>query len=214
VIAALVPAKAADASKSRLREDLSAHDVEQLATALLRDVLTALLGARTVDRVVVATPDPGVARVARAAGADAIVRDDPDLNTAIERASDDLVAEGADAVLVVLGDVAGARSDDIDQLIRALTGDGVALAPAHDGGTAALLRRPPAVIAADFGPDSAKNHRDGATLAGIELVELALPSLAIDVDRRDDLEALLAGDSPATFTRAAWQTIEAGSVGG
>jgi 2-phospho-L-lactate guanylyltransferase len=212
MIAAVVPVKAVDASKSRLRDDFDAATVERLATALLRDVLAALTGARSIDRVVVATPDVAVARVAREAGADTIVRDDPGLNAAVERAAADLAAAGADAVLVMLGDVAGARSEDVDRLVAALSGDGVALAPARDGGTAALLLRPHDVIATGFGPDSAAKHRELASRAAVRLAEIRLPSLAIDVDRRDDLEALLASDAPATHTRAAWRTLAEGNA--
>jgi 2-phospho-L-lactate guanylyltransferase len=214
MIAAIVPVKAVDASKSRLRDDFSADEVERLATALLRDVLGALLGARSIERVVVATPDHNVARIARDAGAEAILRDDSGLNAAVERAAHDLAAEGADAVLVVLGDVAGARSDDIDRLVASLPGSGVALAPSRDGGTAALLRRPHDAIPAGFGPDSAKLHRERAERAGLPLVATPLASLAIDVDRRDDLEALVASDAPAPHTRAIWRTLAQGRAGG
>jgi len=214
MIAAVVPVKAVDASKSRLRDDFSPDEVERLATAFLRDVLSALAGAQKIDRVVVATPDDAVARIAREAGADTIVRADPGLNAAVEAAAADLTAAGADAVLVVLGDVAGARSSDIDRLVDSLAGDGVALAAARDGGTAALLRRPADVITAGFGPDSAKTHRERAQNAGVRLAENPLPSLAIDVDRRDDLEALIASDAPAVHTRAVWQTLAQGRAGG
>jgi len=207
MIAAVVPVKAVDESKSRLRADFDADDVRKLSTAMLRDVLDALAAVPAIARVVVATPDVAVARIARRSGAEALVRDDPGLNAAIESATAWLAAEGADGVLVMLGDVAGARSEEIAQLIASLDGDGVALAPSRDGGSSALLRVPHDAVAAGFGPESAKVHRERALAAGIRFEECALSSLAIDVDRREDLEHLIASDVPATHTRAAWREV-------
>jgi 2-phospho-L-lactate guanylyltransferase len=207
MIAAVVPVKAVDASKSRLRADFEAADVERLATAMLRDVIAALADVPTIARVVVATPDAEVARLARDAGAEALVRDDPGLNAAIEGAAAQLAAEGAEGVLVMLGDVAGARAEEIARLIDSLDGDGVALAPSRDGGSSLLLRIPPDAIAAGFGPQSGAVHRDRARAAGVRFEECALPSLAIDVDRREDLEQLIASDAPAPHTRTAWREI-------
>jgi 2-phospho-L-lactate guanylyltransferase len=207
MIAAVVPVKAVDASKSRLRADFDADDVRLLATAMLRDVLDALAAVPAIARVLVATPDAAVARIARSSGAEALVRDDPGLNAAIESATAWLAAEGADGVLVMLGDVAGARPEEIAQLIASLDGSGVALAPSRDGGTSALLRVPHDAVAAGFGPESAKVHRERALSAGSRLEECALPSLAIDVDRREDLEQLIASDAPAKHTRATWRAI-------
>lgn len=207
MIAAVVPVKAVDVSKSRLRADFDAEDVRLLATAMLRDVLEALAAVPAIARTVVATPDAEVARIARGTGAEALVRDDPGLNAAIAGASARLAAEGADGVLVMLGDVAGARPEEIAQLIASLEGDGVALAPSNDGGSSALLRIPHDVIAAGFGPESARVHRERALAAGIRFEECALPSLAMDVDRREDLERLIASDLPAKHTRAAWREV-------
>jgi 2-phospho-L-lactate guanylyltransferase len=207
MIAAVVPVKAVDASKTRLRADFDGDAVRLLAAAMLRDVLDALAAVPAIARVVVATPDAAVARIARSSGAEALLRDDPGLNAAIESATARLAAEGADAVLVMLGDVAGARPEEIVQLIASLDGDGVALAPSRDGGSSALLRVPHDAIAAGFGPESAKVHRERALSAGVRFEECALPSLAIDVDRREDLERLIASDAPAKHTRAAWREI-------
>ncbi|MBW2289092.1 MAG: hypothetical protein JRG90_14865 [Deltaproteobacteria bacterium] len=46
MIAAVVPVKAVDASKTRLRADFDGDDVRLLAAAMLRDVLDALAAHR------------------------------------------------------------------------------------------------------------------------------------------------------------------------
>lgn len=200
MIPALVPVKALGASKSRLRPALGAA-AERLTLAMLGDVLTVLLELPALERVVVVTPDADVADVARRLGAEARVRPDADLNAAIDAATAE-VADAAEALLVVLGDVPGVRAEDVARLLAAAPPRGVALAPSRDGGTAALLRLPPAVIPGGFGPGSAKVHRELASRAGVECVSLDLPSLAIDVDTGEDLDALLRSAALAPRSRA------------
>jgi 2-phospho-L-lactate guanylyltransferase len=128
------------------------------------------------------------------------------LNAALDAAAAELAGEGAHAVLIVLGDVAGVTSGDISELLRALDargGRGVVLAPSRDGGTSALLRAPHDAIPSCFGPGSAAAHRESALRAGIPYQELALPSLAVDLDRAEDVEDLLRGCEGAARTRRA-----------
>jgi 2-phospho-L-lactate guanylyltransferase len=209
VIAAVVPAKSLSGAKSRLLRQLPQPAVERLCLAMLCDVVDALRAVPELARVAVVTPDPAVAAAAREAGAEVLLRPDPGLNAAVEAASA-IVAPGAgDGVLVVLGDVAGARPREIERLLRALPGPGVALAPSRDGGTCALLRVPRNVIAAGFGPDSARVHRERAARAGVACIELELPSLAIDVDEPEDLAALRRSGSAGPRTLAVLGELEA-----
>ena len=103
---------------------------------------------------------------------------------------------------VILGDVAGAQAEDIEALLTAGAHCSVALAPSSDGGTSALLRSPRGIIPAAFGPDSARVHRKLAASAGVSFQELALPSLAIDIDERVDLEKFASSASAGSRTRA------------
>ena len=198
---ALVPVKSLAASKSRLLPHLGFETARQLSVAMLADVLEALLAVPELTRVAVVTPDDGVAEAARNAGAEALVRDDPGLNPSIEAGARAL-ADPDGALLVVLGDVAGARAEDVAALIEATPERGVALAPSSDGGTTALVRRPPDVIAAGFGPESAKRHGALADAAGVPCIELPLPSLALDLDEPEDLERFLATKGAGRRTRA------------
>ena len=204
MVPAVVPVKALTASKSRLWPHLGHDGALRLTIAMLGDVLEALLGVRELGRVAVVTPDPEVAEAARDAGAGVFLRPDPGLNAAIESASADLAPDPAGGLLVVLGDVAGARASEIALLLRALEeqgGRGVVLAPSSDGGTSALLRNPAHCIPERFGPNSAKRHRDLAARADVPFREMALPSLALDIDEPEDLDRLLCSRSGGTRTR-------------
>ena len=212
MISAIVPVKALPGSKSRLRDRFADRVVEGLAAAMLQDVVAALLRVSALERVVVVTPDATVADVAQRAGAETLVRDDPGLNAAIEAAAAELCDDPQDGVLVVLGDVAGIEASEITRLLAVLDGPGVALAPSSDGGSSAVLRIPYDAIPASFGPASAKRHRELTESAGVPFRELALPSLSIDIDEPEDLEALLASDAPAPNTRAAWRKLRQGEA--
>jgi 2-phospho-L-lactate guanylyltransferase len=205
VIPAVVPVKALADSKSRLFPDRARADVEALSLAMMGDVIECLRATRGVGRVVIVTPDRAIAEAALAEGGEALLRDDPGLNPAIEAASAEVAGAG-DAVLVMLGDVAAADPGEVARLVAESPARGIALAPSSDGGTSALVRRPASVIAAHFGRDSAKRHREAAATAGVACVERALPSLAIDVDFGEDARAILGRDTLGRRTRALLET--------
>jgi len=202
MIGAVVPVKTLPSAKSRLRPWLDSASVERLSIAMLGDVLETLQRVRALERIAVATPDLRLSEVAHKAGAEVLSASVDGLNPAVEAACAVLAPTADDAALVVLGDVAGAQAADIEALLDAGARRGVALAPSNDGGTSALLRGPRDIIPAAFGPDSARAHRELAASAGVAFVELALPSLAIDIDEREDLEKIASSASAGERTRA------------
>lgn len=217
--AAVVPIKGLAAGKSRLEGVLERGQLERLCLAMMEDVVVALLATPSLDRVVVATPDAAAAKAAIALGAESFLGPDPGLNAAIESATARLEQEGAELVMTVLGDVAAADANDFERLIgetRSLAertlGAAVGLAPAADGGTAALVRLPPNAIAARFGAESAALHRAECKAKDVPLCEIDLPSLRLDLDRVADVEAFLSASAPggartrATLDDVGWRT--------
>lgn len=206
--AAVVPVKPLSRAKSRLLPQLAREQLEALSLAMLEDVLSALLATPALDRVAVASADAAVAARARALGAEVLLGPDPGLNEAIDAAAHELHLRPGEPFLVVLGDVAGARPQELQELFEALAqiapagGPAAVLAPSRDGGSSALLRAPHDAIPSCFGPHSAARHREAAAAAGVPLRELVLPSLAIDLDRAEDLTAFLAGTGDGPRTRS------------
>ena len=193
--AALVPVKRLSDGKSRLLPELGADARETLCLAMLGDLLEALGASERVSRVAVVTPDDDVAELARGAGAVSLRFERPGLNPALDHGAAALALGTDEALLVVLGDVAGARAEDIDALygeLDSLGGRGVVLAASSDGGSAALLRSPHDAIPTRFGRASAKAHRDEAEGRGVPFCECVLESLALDLDDADDVERFLA----------------------
>ena len=213
---ALIPVKRLEDSKSRLLSRLPDAKRQALTLAMLEDLLDALGRTRGIVRIAVTTPDPVVARHAKAAGAEILMRPEPGLNAALEDGRARLFPEPDaksldDALLFVLGDVAGALPEDFERLIEAAHRDpdpGVWLAPSSDGGTSALLQKPPGVIPCCFGSESAKRHREAAQDSGIAYHELALASLAIDLDQPEDLECFLSTTGGGVRTRALLEGLD------
>lgn len=201
---ALIPVKRLEQSKSRLYARLADATRQALTLAMLEDLIEALGGARGIERIAVTTPDETVAETARASGAEVLLRPEPGLNAALEDGVAKL-GDPAQPFLFVLGDVAGALAEDFERLLAAGDADGprgVWLAPSADGGTSALLQRPPGVIPCCFGRDSAARHRAAAEEAGVPFHEIVLDSLAIDLDQPEDLEAFLGTRGGGRRTRA------------
>ena len=212
---AVVPVKLLEAAKSRLLPHLTQPQREALSLAMLRDVLTALKQVPLLERVVALTPDRTVAETARDVGAEVLLRDDSGLNPAINAAATDLKLASQEPFLVVLGDVPGIEEEDVEALFDSVAGEAgpsVALAASSDGGSAALLRTPHTAIAARFGADSARAHREAAREAGVAYRELELPSLSLDLDRVADLDRFLQSRLRASHTRQLLESLPLGET--
>lgn len=214
---ALIPVKRLEESKSRLLPQLPDEQRQALTLAMLADLIEALRATPGIERIAVTTPDPLVAEKAKAAGAEILMHPEPGLNRALEAGRARLFPETADggagredSLLIVLGDVAGALAEDFARLLAEADregAEGVWLAPSSDGGTSALLQRPPHRIPCRFGRASARHHREAAESAGVAFRELCLPSLAIDLDASEDLEAFLAAPSGGPRTRRLLESL-------
>ncbi|HTY19477.1 MAG TPA: 2-phospho-L-lactate guanylyltransferase [Myxococcota bacterium] len=203
--AAVVPVKALSAGKSRMAAALGRERAAALVLAMLEDVVSALRAVPRLSAVAVVTPDAAVAAAAERAGARPLLGDDPGLNPSIDRAARALGPACEGGLVVVLGDVAGVRAEEVEQVLDALAelgSPGAVLVPARDGGSAVLARNPHDAFPARFGPDSAAAHREAARGAGVPLVELRLPSCELDLDGEEDLRAFLAGPGAGPRTRA------------
>ena len=212
---ALIPVKRLEESKSRLLSKLPDAARQALTLAMLADLIEALSATPGVDRIAVTTPDEQVAAHAREAGAEVLMRAEPGLNAALDDGRRRLLPDGEGALLIVLGDVAGARAEDFARLLAAADaqpGPGAWLAPSTDGGTSALLQRPADALPCRFGRDSAKRHREAAESEGLAFREIELPSLAIDLDQPEDLAVFLETASGGPRTRRLLRDALGGDV--
>lgn len=185
---AIVPIKALRRAKGRLAPGLDEGSRRELAAWMFTHVLDACLDCEAVSDVLVVAGDDEAAELAAPLPVRVVIERTPTLAAAIARA--DRETEGAEATLVVAADLPLVTSSDIDEVCRAgETGPCVVVAPTRDGGTGALLRRPPQITGTAFGPQSGSAHLDLAAAAGARAVRLDLPNLALDVDTASSLRA-------------------------
>lgn len=188
MLAAIIPVKSLRFAKSRLAGLLTEDERRALVLAMFEDVLAALRAARAVDSVGVISVDSAVLARAAALGAEALVDRPAELNGSLAQAARYYAARGAESTLVVHADVPLATGAEIDALVASL-GDarGVVLAGARDGGTNALLARPPLALPFMFGHGSLSRHLAAARERDLPARLFRGHGLALDVDRPDDL---------------------------
>jgi 2-phospho-L-lactate guanylyltransferase len=138
--------------------------------------------------IAVISRDEAVLTLASALGARPIVEAQHDLNAALTQAGEIVAAAGAEGILVLPSDLPLLTVADLDALYAlAQDGDGVIIAPSQDGGTNALLLRPPHAIPYAFGLESYNRHAALAEAAGLSCHVYHSATLALDIDHPEDL---------------------------
>ena len=191
---AVVPVKSFARAKARLAALIDSAQREQLARAMLEDVLAGLREVEELSGIVVVSADRGAKEIARTHGARAI--DDPvesRPNEAVRLALPFLRDMQADAMVVVPSDVPQIEPDELLPIIAKLQSPSVALvAAARDRGTNLFGCAPIDLIAPCFGPSSFAEHENAARRAGVKASVFACPSLMNDIDQPQDLSGFRA----------------------
>ena len=175
---AIVPVKGLDGAKSRLAPALRPDERAQLVVDMLDRVLAACEASTAITRTLLVTPEPRLARN----GVDVLVDEGTGHADAIAVAlADPRAREGA---IVVMADCPNVTAEALDALAEAARP--LSLAPSRDGGVNALALRNPELFQPPFGVP-AQTTIENARAAGLEPAILDDASLALDVDRPEDL---------------------------
>jgi len=188
---AIVPVKPLRRGKSRLAGALSEDERTKLNQSLLQHTLETLTDLKEVEQVLVVSRDPNALTLARSYGARTVQEEgQPELNTALKRATVVAQVYATRGVLVLPADLPLISREDVLTLIsRAGEPPVVVIAPdRHEKGTNALLISPAGLIDYDFGGDSFHRHCELVRKAGARLEIVNLPSLGLDLDVPEDLE--------------------------
>lgn len=199
---AIVPVKPLRRGKSRLAGTLTEDERTELNRALLQHTLETLSDLKEVDGVLVVSRDPNALTIARNHGARTVQEDgQPELNTALKRATIVAQVYATRGVLVLPADLPLVTREDILTLIqRATEPPVVVIAPdRHKKGTNALLISPPGLIEYDFGENSFQRHCELVKKAGARLEIVDLPSLGLDLDVPEDFEIIKGLESTISF---------------
>lgn len=190
---AIVPVKPLRRGKSRLAGTLSEDERTELNRTLLQHTLKTLSDLKELEEVLVISRDPQVLTIARNYGARTVREDgQPELNTALKRATVVAQVYATRGVLVLPADLPLISRDDVLTLIsRASEPPVVVIAPdRHEKGTNALLISPSGLIEYDFGENSFQRHCELVKKAGARLEIVNLPTLGLDLDVPEDLELI------------------------
>lgn len=188
---AIVPVKPLRRGKSRLASTLSEEERTELNRSLLQNTLKTFGNLKEVEEVLVISRDPQALAIARQYGARTVREDgQPELNTALKRATVIAQVYATRGVLVLPADLPLVTREDVLTLIeRAGEPPVVVIAPdRHGTGTNALLISPAGLIEYDFGENSFQRHCQRAKEAGARLEIVNLPTLGLDLDLPEDLE--------------------------
>ncbi len=187
----VVPVKPFGEGKSRLARTLDRAQRDAYSRRWLARVLTTAKQWGGFAGMAVISHDPAVWALTQRLGAQPVEETGEGLNPALEQARAAVMAAGAEAVLVLPSDLPLLTVDDLAQLADLpQAGRGMVIAPSHDGGTNALLLRPPDAIPYSFGAASFARHLAFAQAAGLPYRVYHSSTLALDVDYPEDLAAL------------------------
>jgi 2-phospho-L-lactate guanylyltransferase len=200
---AILPVKTFSQAKQRLRAGLPAPTREALVEAMLADVLGALTRS-SVDAILVITASAAARQLAYEHGARVLADEEAGHNTAAAIGIAVASAEKLDRALLVPGDCPALDPVEIDDLLsRPVPPPSALVIPdRHGTGTNGLLLSPPDAIPPSFGPGSCRRHLTLAAARHVAAERVEVPSLAVDVDTPEDLEALAALPERARRTAA------------
>jgi 2-phospho-L-lactate guanylyltransferase len=184
---AVIPVKSLSAAKSRLRGAVADARHEDLALAMVRDTVAAVVACSAVGAVLVVTDDPAAAVAVTALGARAVPdRPSAGLNAAMRWGAD--VAAGlAQRRAVLTGDLPALRPAELAAALAAAGPRRSFVADAAGTGTVLLTAGPGVPLDPHFGVGSAAAH--AASLA--QPLAGEWPGLRQDVDTADDLRTVL-----------------------
>jgi 2-phospho-L-lactate guanylyltransferase len=193
---AIVPVKPFLRSKSRLAGVLTPQERAGLSREFLGHALAVLRQVPAIRQTLVISRDPAALALAHAQGVHTMTEAGaPDLNSALTRATQAALTQGAGAVLILPTDLPFLAPDDVRALIE-MDGPGpmVSIAPdRREIGTNALFISPPGLLPYAFGEHSFARHMALAQAAGARPRVCRLPGAALDIDGPEDLELYQAG---------------------
>jgi 2-phospho-L-lactate guanylyltransferase len=201
---AVLPVKRTDQAKQRLRPALSPVARQDLAIAMVQDVLDALTASPGLAGIAVVTVDAVIGGYASLAGCRVLTGAATEGHTAaVMSAARLLAAEGRGGMLTLPGDIPLVTPAEIAALLAAhRPGRAFTIAPSHDeGGSNGILMSPPDAMTLRFGDDSFHPHCAAARAHGLAPTIVNLPGFACDLDHPEDIGRFLAVPS-ATRARA------------
>ena len=203
----LIPVNRLDRAKGRLAALLEPEERAELVRQSLAVVLAAVEDAGM--EAVVLTSDEAVEAEVPAG----VLGEDPELqglSAQLERAAESL---GVEELLILHADLPLITAQALRDLVaQAPPAPSATLVRPGDGGTNAMLLRPPGRFPLAYGRGSGDLHEAAARQAGVAVRRADAPALALDLDTPADVRALLS-TAAGRATAAGRYLVEIGIEG-
>ena len=196
---AIVPVKPFLRAKSRLASVLTPQERAGLSREFLGHALDVLAKVPGITQTLVISRDPAALALAHSRQARTVTESGaPDLNSALQRATQVVVASRAQGVLILPTDLPFLTPEDVSQLIarrrRGAAGGHRARPPRRRHQRA--FYAPPGLLNYAFGEHSFGKHLELAQAAGAHVRVCRLPGIALDVDGPEDWSLYLSARKP------------------
>ena len=187
---AVVPVKTLLKSKTRLSNYFTIQERPLFTLAMLEDVLNTLKSSK-IDKTIVISSDSTVEAMVKNFGMTFLQEAQEGLNKALTQATRWCLRNGAELVLALPADAPLITSKDVNELVSLALKNSVIISPSLNGGTNALLQKPPGIISPCFGSDSFKRHISKARAKHVRIKIYVSANVLFDIDSKADLEQLL-----------------------
>jgi 2-phospho-L-lactate guanylyltransferase len=189
---AVVPINTLTSAKSRLAAYLSEAERRELVFWMASHVLASLRDCGAVETTAVVSPDPLVLRWVKERGLHPLLQAEGDLNSGLRLGRHWATDEaGAEALLVLLGDLPCLTPDEVVRLLRCGDEETLVLAPDRlERGTNGLMLPLTMDVPFVFGEGSLQRYQTVAEEAGLPTTLFRAPGLSFDVDTLAELSLL------------------------
>lgn len=195
---ALIPVRSLTGGKTRLAGALDTTERSDLIREMLGGVVSAALLSGVIDSIIVVSPDDEVLSLAGHLAPNLITLRQPDdrpgLIAALDQGRAFAIEHGADAMLILFGDLPLLSGDDV-RMMASSAADVVISPDRHGEGTNALLLRFASGVDHDnnmdfqfrFGQASFGRHLAEADRVGLTAETVVTAGTSLDVDTPADL---------------------------
>ncbi|NRB41463.1 MAG: 5-amino-6-(D-ribitylamino)uracil--L-tyrosine 4-hydroxyphenyl transferase CofH [Pseudomonadales bacterium] len=209
---AVLPVKAFDLAKQRLAAVINDQQRRQLAQAMFEDVVAGLKNTPEISTIIVVSADAQVLSLAHDLGLQTLVESETcvDLNGAVTEALAYVAAQGQSHAMVLHADLPLAKGTELSLLCQAYSPGSLAMVSDNQAdGTNVLICPLPLSFDLAYGVNSFSAHQDAAKKSQIISEVFHYKSLALDIDRCEDL-LILQGEliNKQSYTSALLSGVE------
>ena len=201
LVFAVIPVKTPLKSKLRLSVVLNPQERRTLTLTMLEDVLKALKSS-VIHHIIVISSDSGVQELADKFEVAYLSENRQGLNQAVEQATKWCIQNGAESILVLPADVPLIAPEDMNHIVELSSeAPSVVISSSQNGGTNALLQKPPNLIPICFGPHSFMKHVGEASAKSVVLKLYTSSRVLLDIDSLEDIKSFLNTESQTVSRR-------------